>query len=80
MDKPILVDLLHDGFKDFWFDMDLWEVPRELPNKLDWEFFMKTYYNVDVIATKREAEVWMDEKDLMWFRLKWGSGARTSEK
>ena len=79
MNKPILVDLLHDGFKDFWVDMDLYHVPRELPHKMDWEHFMKEYYNVNVIATKREAEVWMDEKDLIWFRLKWGSDARTSK-
>ena len=79
MNKPILVDLLHDGFKDWWQDMDLHDVPRELPNKPYWEFFMKEYYNVNVIATKRAAEVWMDEKDLIWFRLKWGSDVRTSK-
>lgn len=77
MNKPILVDLLHDGFKDFWQDMDLHRLPQELPRKMDWAYFMQKYYNVKVIATKREAEVWMDEQDLMWFRLKWGSGDRT---
>jgi len=75
MNKPILVDLLHGGFNAFWQDTD----QHELPRNLDWESFMRELYSVEVIATKREAEVWMDEKDLIWFRLKWGSDVRTSK-
>ena len=72
MSKPVLFDLLDSGFQRWWEDVDKKRLPLKEPGvDIDRKEFMLVYYQLKVEPTLRDAEFWVDEKDLMWFTLRW---------
>ena len=68
--KRVRIDLLHDGYKTWWEDVQRRDLEDDPTLDGNWPKFMKKYYNVNVTVKDREAEIYMLESDYVWFALK----------